>query len=70
MTDLVYTPADLADQLGVCMETIRRLTAEGRVPHVRLSPHRVIYPKKQIDEWLAAESDASTVLHELEVETA
>jgi excisionase family DNA binding protein len=69
MSELIYTPAELAEQLGVSDQTIRRLTAEGRLPHVRLSRQRVIYPKKQIDEWLAAESGASTVLYELEATT-
>lgn len=66
MSELVYTPVQLADELGVCIETIRRLTAEGRVPHVRLSAQRVVYPKAQIEQWLADEARAMTILAEIE----
>lgn len=70
MSDLVYTPAQLADQLGCCIEIIDRLTDEGRIPHVRLSPRKVVHPKPQIEEWLADEAHASTILGELEADGA
>lgn len=70
MSDLVFTPAELADQLGICLQTVRRLTDEGRVPHVRLSAQRVVYPKRQIEQWLDDEAHASTILFELEADGA
>ena len=68
MSDLIWSQAELADQLGVCIETIIRLTHEGRIPHVWLSTRRVVYPKRQIEEWLDDEAHASTILRELEAE--
>lgn len=66
MSDLVYTPAQLAEQLGCCIEIINRLTEEGRIPCVRLSPRKIVHPKRQIEQWLADEATASTLLAELQ----
>lgn len=67
MSELVWTSAgELADELGCCVEIVEELTEAGRIPHVRLSPRKTIYPKAQIVEWLADEAHASTVLGELE----
>lgn len=65
MSELVYTPGELAEQLGCDVRIVIRLTDEGRIPAVRLSARKVVHPKRQIEEWLAAEADASTVLAEL-----
>lgn len=59
MSDLAWTPAELAEQLGVEIRIIRRLTQQGRIPHVRLTSQRIVYPKRQIDQWLATEAGGS-----------
>lgn len=66
MSELAWSAVELADQFGCCVQIIERLTAEGRLPCVRLSPRKTIYPKAQIAEWLADEARASTVLAELD----
>lgn len=70
MSDLVWTATQVADQLGVCVEIVHELTADGRLPHVRLSQRKTVYPKKQVEEWLAGEAHASTLLFELEADGA
>lgn len=66
VSDLVWTPAELAEQFGVSEQLIRDLLAEGRIPHVRLSPQRRIIPKAALNEWLADEARSSTLMAELE----
>lgn len=68
MSDLVYTPAELAQQFGCDVRIIDRLIDEGRVPHVRISPRKVVIPKVPLEEWLADEAQASTILYELEAD--
>lgn len=70
MSDLVWTVTQVAEQLGVNREIVEELTSEGRLPHVRLSQRKIVYPKKQVEEWLADEARASTVLFELEADRA
>lgn len=65
MSELAWSAAELADEFHCCVEIIERLTTEGRIPHVRLSPRKTIYPKQQIADWLATEARAATVLAEL-----
>lgn len=70
-SELVWTsPGELAAELGCCIEIVEQLTDTGRIPHVRLSPRKVIYPKAQIAEWLEDEAHASTILAELEADGA
>lgn len=70
MSELAWTARELADELHCCLSAVERLTAEGRIPHVRLTPRKVIYVKDEIRQWLADESHASTVLFELEADGA
>ena len=70
MSELTFTPAELARELGCCIEIIDQLIDEGRLPHVRLSPRKVVIPKQALMEWLEDEARASTVLAELEVDGA
>jgi excisionase family DNA binding protein len=64
MTDLVGTPAEVASRLGCCEATVRRLIAEGRLPHVKLSPKKPVVSWAALNEWLASESAASLNGHE------
>lgn len=68
MSDLVYTPAELAEQFGCDARIVERLIAEGRVPHVRISARKVVIPKIPLEQWLADEAHASTMLWELEAD--
>lgn len=68
MSDLAYTPAQLAEQLGCSVWTVRKLTDEGRIPHVRLTSRNVVHPRRLIDEWLTDEGRASTLLAEIEAD--
>lgn len=70
MSDLAWTPAELAEEFGCEVRIIHRLIHEGRIPHVAISPQRVIIPKKPLEEWLADESHASTLRWELEADGA
>jgi len=66
MSDLVYTPAQLAEQLHCCVEIVEGLIDQGRIPHVVISPRKVVIPKVALIQWLEDEARASTVLAELE----
>jgi excisionase family DNA binding protein len=66
VSDLVYTPAELAEQFGCDVRIVDRLIAEGRVPHVRISARKVVIPRQALVEWLEDEARASTLLFELE----
>lgn len=68
MSDLVYTPAELADQFGCCVDIVDQLIGEGRLPHVRLTARKVVIPKVPLEQWLADEAHASMVLFELEAD--
>lgn len=70
MSDLVYTPAELAQQFGCDIRIVDRLLDQGRIPHVRLSPRKVVIPKVPLEQWLADEAHASTILFELEADGA
>jgi predicted DNA-binding transcriptional regulator AlpA len=49
----VVTQKQLADWLGLSVQSICRLTAEGYLPPmVELSPHRKVFLRSQVDEWL------------------
>lgn len=67
MSDLIFTPAELAEQFGCDVRIVDRLIIEGRLPHVRLSPRKIVIPKVPLEQWLADEATASTLLAELEV---
>jgi excisionase family DNA binding protein len=65
-SDLVYTPAQLAEQFGCDPRIIDQLIRLGRLPHVRISQRKVIIPKTAVEEWLQDEARASTLLAELQ----
>lgn len=68
MSDLVYTPGQLAEQFGCDPRIVDQLIRTGRLPHVRISQRKIVIPKTAVQEWLNDEARASTVLAELERE--
>lgn len=56
---LALSAREAAEALGVSERLVRQLTAEGRLPHVRLGASensRVIYPVAAIEAWLLEQS--------------
>lgn len=41
-----------AKHIGACEATIRRLMREGELPHIRISPRRIIIPDNLLERWL------------------
>lgn len=70
MSDLAYTPGELAEEFGCDVRIIHGLIHQGRIPHVAISPQKVIIPRKPLEEWLADESHASMLRWELEADGA
>lgn len=68
MSELVWTPAEVAGQLGCCETIIDRLIDDGRIPHVRISARKTVIPKAALARWLDDEAHASTILAELEAD--
>lgn len=42
---------DLAEILGVCRARVYELCKEKDFPALRISPRRIVIPKKAFDEW-------------------
>ena len=47
------TISEVAKRVGVCENTIRRLIKNGELPHIRISPRRVVIVPEHLDQWLA-----------------
>ncbi len=45
---------DAARRLGISAPTLRRLVARGDIPHVRVSPGRVMLREADLDRWIEA----------------
>lgn len=58
MSEILEYP-EAASYLKMSVPTLKRRTADGTVPHVRIGA-RVIFPKGQLDLWLA-ETAANSV---------
>jgi excisionase family DNA binding protein len=48
------TYRETAEYLGVAVGTIYSMVARGQIPHVRLGPRLVRFPRAELDAWLAA----------------
>ena len=47
------TMKEVSDLLGISVSTINRLIKRGDFPlKVKLSPRRMVFMKKEIDEWI------------------
>jgi excisionase family DNA binding protein len=56
MSDLVGTPAQVADALEVSEDTVRELKATGRLPYVMISRQRWVVPWAALNRWLEDEA--------------
>lgn len=48
----VLTMAEVADRLGVALNTVRNLVSTGNLPSIRVSPRRIVIPVKSFELWL------------------
>ena len=47
------TMKEVSDLLGISISTINRLIKRGKFPpKVKLSPRRMVFMKREIDEWI------------------
>lgn len=60
------TISQVAARLQIAEDTVTRLIDEGRMPHVRLAPRTIRIVWRELEQWLADESHASTILAELD----
>ena len=51
----MLTPGELAAQLGVDVRDLKRLRDEGRGPAYIKPGVRRLYPRRDLDKWLAAQ---------------
>ena len=48
-----FTIQEVSEFLGISISTINRLVKEGDFPpKVKLSPRRIVFIKREIDEWI------------------
>ena len=48
-----FTIQEVSEFLGISISTINRLIKEGDFPpKVKLSPRRMVFMKREIDEWI------------------
>ena len=48
-----FTIQEVSEFLGISISTINRLVKEGDFPpKVKLSPRRMVFMKKEIEEWI------------------
>ena len=48
-----FTIQEVSEFLGISISTINRLVKEGDFPpKVKLSPRRMVFIKREIDEWI------------------
>jgi excisionase family DNA binding protein len=57
MEKLVYTIQEVADMLGLCNETVRRATAEGRLECIRFSKRCVRIPREALQKFMGERED-------------
>tara|TARA_B100000287_G_scaffold88362_1_gene80863 strand:- start:145 stop:336 length:192 start_codon:yes stop_codon:yes gene_type:complete len=49
----LFTIQEVSEFLGISISTINRLVKEGDFPpKVKLSPRRMVFMKREIDEWI------------------
>jgi excisionase family DNA binding protein len=59
MSELAGDRNEVARRIGASVDVVDQLTAEGRIPHIRLGPRKTIYPWAAVERWLLSESFAS-----------
>ena len=50
---ICYTAKEIAQITGLSISTVRKLTRNGDLPHVKVG-RRIVYPVTAIHEWLFA----------------
>lgn len=50
-TKLCLCATEIADQTGLSISQIRKLTRSGEIPHIRVG-RRILYPAEALAEWL------------------
>lgn len=43
---------DVADMLGETQDRVRRMAREGQIPHVRMTPRSIRYPRRAVEAWI------------------
>lgn len=56
---ICYSATEVADVTGLSISTIRKLTRNGKIPHIKVG-RRIIYPVTAVHEWLLAKTTGST----------
>lgn len=46
------TAIEVAQKLGICKQTVYELCRQNKIPHKRLSPRRIVFPKQAFESWL------------------
>ena len=57
MDKIVYTIQEVADMLGLCNETVRKATADGRLGCVRISKRCVRMPMEALQKFMCERED-------------
>lgn len=57
MEKLVYTIQEVADMLGLCNETVRKATADGRLGCIRISKRCVRIPREALQKFMRERED-------------
>ena len=53
-----FTIQEVSEFLGISTSTINRLVKKGDFPpKVKISPRRIVFMKKEIDDWIDAKRD-------------
>ena len=53
---LCLTADEVAEEIGISVSLVRRLTRFGNLPHIRVG-RRIIYPAAAINSWLAEHTE-------------
>ncbi len=48
----VLTMKEVAERLGIALNTVRNLVSAGELPSIRISPRRIVIPLKSFELWL------------------
>lgn len=50
---VTLTVVEVAELLGISKVSAYRLIADGKLPHIQVSPGRVVIPRVAFDKWLS-----------------
>jgi excisionase family DNA binding protein len=60
-TEIFLTAKEAAQIARLHPVTLLRWAREGRVPHRRLSPRKIVFPRAQLTAWLESSYTGNTV---------